>query len=316
MRVFGYIRFSFFGRNDTKIGRTMTDELERFNTLYDPIRMKERFYFFENITIPSLKTQTDQDFKIIVVSSHVMPDEHKTRLEDICAEVPQIEVMYSDAEHITYALNPKIEELTADIKEKTLHFRLDDDDAICTQMIAMLKKAGQRCKPNDLITFPRGFYLASDEEKSYVLRKFEPYIAIAWALVNGPGQIRNPYQGKHGSHYSSTPSYMDPTPYAYIHVAHDSSDTKAKQDRKLRRALAFDTTYGSERAMKRTEQLIQRNFPGFSTERLEQIIANAPGRKRSKSKVEIERPDDLPADAPTPEVSVTRKKRSATKAAE
>jgi hypothetical protein len=315
MRVFGYIRFSFFGRNDTKLSRHTTDEIERFNALYDPVRMKERFYFFEKVTMPSIRAQTDPEFQIIVATSNVMPDEYKSRLEEIVADIPQIEILYSDADHISDALNPKIKEMTADITDKTIHFRLDDDDAICAQMVTMLKKSLRRCHPDDLVTFPRGLYLASDGGNSYVLRKFEPYIAIAWALVNGPGQVRNPYHFKHGARYEVGPSYMDPRPYAYIHVAHDSSDTREQQARKLRHALNFDTAHGSERALARTAQIVERRFPSFTMDSLHDIITNAPGRKKRKAKVSVEKPATAASTPSAVDVLSASRAKSSSKAA-
>lgn len=275
--VFGYIRFSFLGGNDTKISRTIDDEQKRFDILYDPIRMEERFYFFEQITLPSIRAQTDQDFRIVVVASQVMPDRYKTRLERTVADIPQIEILYSDADHVTYALNPWIEAETADIKTKTVHFRLDDDDAICAQMVAMLKRDAKAARPDELLTYPRGLFLASMDGDAYLLRKFEPYIAIAWAFVNAPGQVRNPYQGKHGSHHTLVPSMMDPGPFAYIHVAHESSDTRARQGRKLRKAIDFDPWHANDRARVRMRSIVRKAFPSFTLEQLESIITNAPG---------------------------------------
>lgn len=277
--VFGYIRFSFFGLNDTKIARTISDDQERFDILYDPARMEERFYFFEKITLPSLRAQKDQDFRIVVVTSTVMPDRYKARLEQAVADIPQIEILYSDADHVNYALNPWIEENTADLKTKSVHFRLDDDDAICAQMISMLKRDGKRARPDEMLTYPRGLFLASLNGEPYLLRKFEPYIAIAWAFVNAPGQIRNPYQGKHGSHNMMVPSMMDPRPFAYIHVAHESSDTKARKGRKLRKAKEFDPYHSGEKAHARMQSTLRRAFPSFTQEELKDIIVNAPGAR-------------------------------------
>lgn len=278
--VFGYVRFSFFGRNDTKIARRIADEQERFDILFNPERMEERFYFFEKITLPSIRAQTDQDFRILVLASSVMPDVYKHRLNKAVAGIGQIEVIYSDAGHIHDALTPWIKTATADIDSKTVHFRLDDDDAICAQMVAMLKRDAKRSRAGELLTYPRGFFLTVADGKAYLLRKFEPYIAIAWAIVNEPGQLRNPFQGKHGSQFKHVPSKMDPRPFAYIHVAHESSDTKAAQARKLHKALEYDPQHNTDRSREQVGKIIRNTFPGFSLEGLERIILSAPNAQK------------------------------------
>jgi hypothetical protein len=277
-KIFGYIRFSFFGRNDTRTGRHVTDDEERFKVLYNSVRMEERFYFFEKITLPSIRAQIDKDFKILVVSSEVMPEEYKVRLNAITADIPQIEVIYSSAPHITDELNPRIAEMTAGVEGKTVHFRLDDDDAVCAQMIGLLRKSSRYARENELINFPRGFFLTMNDGQPQLLRKFEPYIAIAWAYVNKPGQIRNPYQGIHNRAHYYVPSMLDPKPYAYIHVSHDSSDTKFRKKAKLERAMDFDPNFKNDEERSKIEKQIAKSFPGFTLASLEEIIANAPSK--------------------------------------
>lgn len=103
---------------------------------------------------------------------------------------------------------------------QTLHFRLDDDDAICAEMISLLRCSTPPARHHELVTFPRGLYLTYHDGRPYLLRRFEPYVAIAWVFVNEPRQIRNPYQGAHGTHCKNLPSMMNALPYAYLHVAH------------------------------------------------------------------------------------------------
>lgn len=279
MHVFGYMRFSFLGRNDTKVGRNIQDAQERARILYAPDRMEERFYFFEKITLPSIRAQTDQDFKLLIVSSPEMPIEYQNRLNTAVADIPQIRVIYSDEAHITYAIQPVLAEMIEGIEENTVHFRMDDDDAISSEMIAQLKADGARLRPNTLITYPTGLFLIDHKNESYLIRKFEPYIAIAWALVNAPGQVRNPYEGRHGRYFRDARSYMDPHFYAYIHVAHSSSDTVENQARKLNHARAHDTTYETERAKFKIAKAVRKKFHGFTAEELLDIISNAPGKK-------------------------------------
>lgn len=283
MSVFGYIRFSYFGRNDTKLSRYTPDEDARFAALYSPERMEERFYFFENLTMPSLRAQSDPDFQATVVASEIMPDPFKSRLATAVADTPQVDVVYSDAPHINDAVDAVIAENSADLNETSVHFRLDDDDAVFVDLIKTLRARAPYAQPDALITLPRGLYLTFWEGKPHVIRKFEPYIALGFAFVNRPGQVRNPYNCKHGSHYRNVPSMMDPGPYAYVHCAHPSSDTREAQQRKLNGALKFDKNYGTNRARQRIGAIVAKNFPGFTLESLEVLISEAPGVVRQSA---------------------------------
>lgn len=277
MSVFGYIRFSYFGRNDTKLSRNIPDDEARYAALYAPDRMEERFYFFENLTLPSLRAQSDPDFRATVVASDIMPEPFKTRLATTVADTPQVDVVYSDAPHINDAVDTVIAENSAGLTGNSVHFRLDDDDAVYTDLIKTLRARAPGAQPDELITLPRGLYLTYWDDQPYLIRKFEPYIALGFAFVNRPGQLRNPYNCKHGSHYRNVPSMMDPLPYAYIHCAHPSSDTREAQQRKLNGALKFDKNYGSNRARQRIGAIVGNNFPGFTLEGLEALITAAPG---------------------------------------
>lgn len=279
-QVFGYMRFSFLGRNDTKIGRGVEDTAERMRILYDPARMEERFHFLERITLPSLRAQTDPDFRLVIVSSPQMPDPFRERLASAIADLPQAEILWSEAAHVTHALDPWIERETAGATEPSVHFRLDDDDAIAAPMISWLKELGRTAPRDAMISFPRGFYLGCNAGEPLLLRKFEPYIAIAWAFVNAPGQVRNPYAAKHGGHYMNVPSVMDPREHAYIHVHHESSDTRGAQDRKLKRAMKHDPRFATEKAQARIARIIEKNFPCFTPDGLKRIVAEAPGQRR------------------------------------
>ena len=62
-------RFSFFGRSGWKSEFSADPEM-----LFEQGRLEQRFWLFENITLPSLVSQTDKDFHYFVLSSCLMPD--------------------------------------------------------------------------------------------------------------------------------------------------------------------------------------------------------------------------------------------------
>jgi len=163
MQVFGYMRFSYLGRSDARMSRDPeANNREYFERLFDPARLETRFHFFEKICLPAVKAQSDQDFTLFIMASETMPEVYKARLEAAVADIPQIDVRYSDLPYVVRAFAPVTKEATRDIDENSIHFRLDDDDAIGHDLIANLRKMAARADGHTLLTLPRGFHLFSD----------------------------------------------------------------------------------------------------------------------------------------------------------
>ena len=276
-RVYGYMRFSFLGRNNTKLARAEMADEQRFAQLYDPLRMEQRFHFFENICLPSLRAQTEQDFRMIILASPEMPDDYKHRLETGVATLPQGEVHYSTAEHVTPALNPRIQELTRNSLTTTFHFRLDDDDAIANSLVARMAQYCQVAVRDEMLTFPRGLLLIEHEGQTHLLRKFEDNIAIGFGFFSQPGQLRNPYACQHGNHYRNVPARIEPCLHSYIHVAHPASDTLQAQWRKLKAAKRHDPGFETDRCRRRIETILTASFP-FNSDELRAIMAATPSK--------------------------------------
>lgn len=121
----------------------------------------------------------------------------------------------------------------------------------------------------------------SSPEGPQLLAKFEPYIAIGFAIVNPPGTIRNPYHLMHGKHYRYVPSLSLPGPFAFIHTAHVHSDTIAAQRGKLARARADHALYFGDRP-RRFKQAIAQQFDGKNASHFLTIIRHAPSQREAR----------------------------------
>ena len=276
--IFGYMRFSYLGRSDAKLARS-TDDLERRKqVLYAPERLKERFYFFEKICLPSLRWQTDKNFRFAIFTSPELPKKYRKRLAKAVKSVPQIEIVYDKNPILNRAIDSWIRKQAAVHTQRTLHFRLDDDDALASDFIATLRSNMARVPDRGLISRPSGLLLIQTSDGAELLAKFEPNIAIGFAVVNPPGHIHNPYDLKHGGHYRIAPSLILPGPLAYIHTAHAQSDTIAAQKRKLNHARAEHTVYFGNRP-RRFTQAVQRQFGGHKPSHFLGIMRGAPSQK-------------------------------------
>jgi hypothetical protein len=275
MRVFGYMRFSYAGQSDARATRLGRPIEELAAVLYEPRRMERRFFLFENLCLPSIRAQRNQNFRLVILASKIMPDVYKDRLAEMTAAVPQIEIIYGDGQHVTDVYNPRIAEMVAGIEGATAHFRLDDDDAIGQNLTARLEAATALAPMVRIVTYPSGLYLSHQEGESYLLREFFPNIGIGMAFLNMPGQIQNPYQCQHVAVSRSVPTFSDPVPLAYIHTAHASSDTLGRQALKFRKMLAAAHDRDAPGNLKRIRMGLRREFPGVTIEGLKALIAQA-----------------------------------------
>ncbi len=155
-RVVGIIRFSHIQKNNQAF-----DLEERAEKLFDETRLEKRFEYFEKFTLPSLDSQEDKDFSILVRSSSLMPDVYKKRLTDIAKSRDYISLAFLSPEVDAKKYEKEVldVELLDSEPGPVITFRLDDDDALSFDYISAVKK--YMC--NDLrgfaISFPQGFIL-------------------------------------------------------------------------------------------------------------------------------------------------------------
>lgn len=139
IQVIGLCRFSapFFDAFQTA-GKNSE---ENRAIIYDPQRLEKRMRWFENLCLPPLLWQTDQDFTLIVLTGTDLPEPWSSRLEEIAEAMPQVrleKILPSD-NHGQSCLDviAKHYEPDADI---VAQFRMDDDDAVALDYIQTVRE--------------------------------------------------------------------------------------------------------------------------------------------------------------------------------
>jgi len=233
--IWGHIRFSFFGQTDTRL--KPADHDAAMALLYNETRMARRFFLFENLTLPSLRAQTDRDFKIVVMSSDIMPQRFQDRLRAITAQDPYISLDFSDRRNGAFAFRHHIEQSLGEGYRKTaIHFRLDDDDALASGYIARLRALTYGLSAGTHVTFPTGLTLfprISGGSEGAILPHRQFLIGLGLAIVCGETFRKNPFQMMHGDVWQRWPVVSDPTFAAYIRAHHHDNDTLDSQDKVL-----------------------------------------------------------------------------------
>jgi Putative rhamnosyl transferase len=272
--IYGHIRFSFYGITDTRL--KPDEEGAALARLYDETRMARRFFLFENLTLPSLIAQTDRDFRTVIMSSSVMPDRYKERLTVIAARLPGSVVEFSTHQRGDRAFIKFMAEASGHRgRETSVHFRLDDDDALCRHYIARLRKITQSLSPSTHITFPSGIMLfpASPDAPVGVSMPHQRFMtAIGLATVNGGMFQKNPFQMMHGNVWTRWPIVSDPTFISHIRTQHFENDTMGNQDRILASLQRERRSRRGPRHAAVVESLLADGFPFIDRVTLDGLI--------------------------------------------
>ena len=273
-QIQGFLRFSFFGGTDTK--NSFADREAAFARLYDPERMETRFHLFEKVCLPSIRAQTDPDFRLVVLSSAVMPAHWQDRLRALTQDIPQIVLDLSDTMHARRALGPHIAaSMGPDRDRAALQFRLDDDDALGAEYIATLRRIGADAEVATHITFPKGVaaYMHDGQPRTAVVRKM--CTAQGLAMVVGPGFTKNPFQMMHGDVWQRFRVISEPRIMGYIRSYHPFADTLANQERNVR-AIEADMSNRRGDPVEKEAHLVEQfaaAFPWTTPEALRRILA-------------------------------------------
>lgn len=270
MKTFGHCRFSYFGHSDT--GRAIANLDAARALLWNDQRMAVRFHLFETITLPSIVHQTDPDFTFVVISSEQMPAVHRDRLAALVAGHANIRLLWTAKTDISKASRPILLEASNDGRDRALHFRLDDDDAVSVDFVQRLKQAATPLDPTAVISFPYGVmgYLDDGVARHREFRKHA--IAIGYGIVKAPDDFRSPFLIQHRKYAEQHPGVTDSSFPAYHYTRHSTNNTNgyetvihreggvvdivARNSRKAAPELAGETVATAE-----AEAIIAKAFP-------------------------------------------------------
>lgn len=142
-QVIGLCRFSYPALGGFQRQHDTPQDRARF--LYHPDRLEERFRLFESITLPSIRGQTDPDFRFLVVIGDDFPQ--RGRLEALLADVPQAVIRAYPPRRHREVMREAINTLRDPVAPLSIQFRLDDDDAVNLRFVERLRGVTRDCRP-------------------------------------------------------------------------------------------------------------------------------------------------------------------------
>ena len=108
--------------------------------LFDPDRLNARMIWFEHVFLPSLQAQTDPDFTMIVLTSEDLPQPWLDRLRALIGALPQFRLQTMPPLAHRVACADAIKAVVEPGADLTAQFRLDDDDAVAVEYIALIRR--------------------------------------------------------------------------------------------------------------------------------------------------------------------------------
>ncbi len=227
--VVGLMRFSLVtdrNRGSFKLTRERTLE-EAVSLIHDPERLEQRMALFESMPLRAFEQQTDQDFKLVVLTSTLLPKSIKRRLRKL-AESRDFLVIKTAPPDRSLSRAASMAARACIIGERMVTFRIDDDDALAPDFVASLKALAASAASGDMVSFERGLYLQPDGEDFLLQDRTYRNIAIGLATLSDDGRTIF----DRGSHVRSDrfPVHVDDRPEAWIRLLHGGSDSGARID--------------------------------------------------------------------------------------
>jgi hypothetical protein len=225
-------RFSFFGQSGWK-SKAATDP----GLLFEPERLDGRLKYFETITLPSLVDQTNFDFRLMVLSSSLMPEPYQERLRELVNDMlgaERVQLMFQPKGSAGRYLRDAVNTGFAD--KFVAQTVLDDDDAVAKDFVEMVRHYGALALADDhnpdnyvFLSFARGLTLGIEGgELSWLDRRYVPYTNLGLALIAPGTTRRNPFMTSHKRIGERHPSMMitHKRPY-YLRAIHGLNDSSA-----------------------------------------------------------------------------------------
>ena len=227
-------RFSFFGSSGWRSAASTDPAL-----LFDEERLESRLSLFHDITLASLKDQSDPDFRHLVISSKKLPEPFKKRLTEMCADVlgeKRSEVIFrpygSCARMVRQWIRTEYPHETP-----VAQVVLDDDDAVSVDFVEVLKREVENNdaqiydeEPMYFVSFPRGVSMVLDGERRFsgLFDRSVPCTDLGLTMVAPAGHRKNPFGIAHRkvADRHATRIIHTKRPF-YIRTVHGLNDSNA-----------------------------------------------------------------------------------------
>lgn len=239
MKTVFLTRFSFFGQSGWR-----SEASRDPGQLFDPERLKSRLDLFERITLASLRSQTDPDFDLVVLSSDQMPRPFRKRLKMLCGDIlgDRAKVLFKPYGSAGHNFRGHVRRAYRD-HDLVTQVVLDDDDAVSADYVAACRFHATHLAENPhsedpvtFLSFARGYTVGiEDGAPAWLAPRNVPFTNLGLAMIAAPNFKKNPFMTSHRRIGDRYPSHVvgSNRPY-YLRAVHGHNDSRAiSQDARL-----------------------------------------------------------------------------------
>ena len=180
--------------------------------------LEQRFKIFEEITLPSIKSQTCQNFEWIIVFNSDTPKKYKDRIKQLKKEFHFIDLYFEKGEYFNFDLyvSDKYKEY-----KWFLTTRLDNDDMIGKNYVDKVQEIVEKDDSKKIITFEKGLKYDYINKKYYKTNRIGNHFLSCFSTCDS-----NVYSYDHNSveKNNSDILYIDnKTDKMWVEVIHDNN---------------------------------------------------------------------------------------------
>lgn len=281
-------RFSYFGQSGWRSPASIDP-----TALFDPARLEARFMLYENITLPSLRAQSDDDFYLHILSSDAMPSPYQQRLQDVTSAAlgtKRVKIFFKDARKAGRYFRSFANRYFPN-GTMLAQIVLDDDDAVADGFAAAARHAGETEIAAGLgpanyraLSFPRGLNMALDLAPDHWFLPVEvPFINLGLIWLGPAETPKNAYMTRHLNIPKAHPHRLIPSDRPmFIRSIHGHNDSLALTSRRhLSQSLPLPQITANFSWLDAKQQMVirreyRRHFPAGDP----LFIEDAPDMKR------------------------------------
>ncbi|WP_163847578.1 glycosyltransferase [Pseudooceanicola aestuarii] len=231
MRVAYLTRFHYFG-----ISGWRSDASRDIALLLDPARLEQRLEMMGDITVPSLRGQTDMAFDWFVLSSAQMTDSYKDKLralvKSVSCNICRARFIGPDSANTVFR---RILMNNYDHDQVISTVVLDDDDAVSADFTATVKEVASRGWNHRQVgaemlftSFPQGHSVVLRPDGCEVIDRHTPWNNQGLTLTARADNRKTVYGISHRKVGQRHPSQLhDDGRSYYLRAVHDSNDSRA-----------------------------------------------------------------------------------------
>ena len=189
--------------------------------------LTNRFELFKTYCLPSVKQQTNQNFKWLVCFDSETPDVFKAAINQMAASYSNFQPLYIDG--FTDALEAITKTITSYLSASDTHIittRLDNDDAVHKQFIETIQKSFKAQDPY-IIDFKNGLQFIPGQKQDVVrvmTMAFNPFLSFVESRINFQTILSRPHLD-----WSDTPHISIDTTPLWMQIIHDENITNAEK---------------------------------------------------------------------------------------